>query len=63
MARPRSPDPVTKTYGLAVTDDEAARIDAAVREAQRTRRGERITRSSFLRALVLAALRAESVNP
>lgn len=62
MARKKSENPVTTTYGFVVTDDEAARIDEVIREHRR-RTGEACTRSSFLRALVLAALPSPTPNP
>jgi len=59
MARPKSQTPLSTILGFAVSADEAAALDAHVRML-RMRTGEAVTRSSFVRALVLDAI--QSIN-
>lgn len=57
MARPKSPTPLSTILGFALSAEEAERLDAHVR-ALRMRTGEAVTRSSFVRALVLDAIQS-----
>lgn len=53
----KSENPVTTIVGFAITPDEMRALDALVR-AMRMQTGEPVTRSSFLRALVVERVAA-----